>query len=120
MLPGAAGTEVAGPCARHFRLAVVVPVFSSPSPGMMGNFPDGNRGIAIPAEPGRHIGSANCFVTGTAKKRPVVPWAVTTCQEGVTGGPTGGSLNVMPVEGPSPVGQRINVWRMDIVGPKAL
>ena len=26
----------------------------------------------------------------------------------------------MPVEGPSPVGQRINVWRVDIVGPKTL
>ena len=114
-----ARAEVSGPRSRHFWFAIIVPIFTSPAPGMVRDLSHRNRGVAVAAKPGRHVAGANRFVITLAEQCSIISWSVSTSEQGVAGGSAGGGLNVVPGDGTALPGEGINIGGVDIPGAEA-
>jgi len=116
VLPFPGGEEVAVPGVRHFELGGVIPIWSAESAGVVGDFSNGDGGVAICTEVGREGGVFDFFCA--VEEGVVSGWAISAGEEGVAGGSAGGGLNVVLGEGTSFCGEGIDVWRVDVVFPE--
>ena len=114
VLPFASREEMAVPGVWHFGLGVIVPVFATTPAGMVGDFSNGDRGVSLITKVSGKGRMLNVF--GSIEESAISCRAVFAGEESVARCSTSGGLDVVSSEGAAPLGERIDMRRVNMVG----
>ena len=113
MLPRTGWQQVACPSTRHFRFVILIPIWPAATAGMMRDFPNRHRRVAMLAKPSW---KTRVFNLGEVlKKRPIARGPVTPCEQRVPRGTASRRLYIVPMKCPPARRQRIDIRRVNVI-----